>query len=146
LLGAKVGLERFFGNFLNLNEKIGSYLWAAKEPKRIGFLGFGRFGDLRVRKCLALGMWPAEAKTSCFGHFYSVGPGALLGTEHFSRNFFDNCTILELLPTFLLVGCRRGLNFEKHQIAVPRVVRAALGCLGRVWQNLCGYRKLFCHV
>jgi hypothetical protein len=127
LLGAKVGLERFFGNFLNLNEKIGSYLWAAKEPKRIGFLGFGRFGDLRVRKCLALGMWPAEAKTSCFCHFYSVGPGALLGTEHFSRNFFDNCTILELLPTFLLVGCRRGLVFEKHQMAGPREVRAALG-------------------
>jgi hypothetical protein len=112
---------------LNLNEKMGSYLWVAKEPKRIGLWGFGRFGDLGVRKFPAPGKSPAEAKTSCFCHFCSVGPVALLGTERLCRNFFDNCTILELLPIFLLVGCRRGLVFEKHQIAVPRVVRAALG-------------------
>jgi hypothetical protein len=120
-------MKKVFGNFFNLNEKMGCYLWVSEEPKRTGLWGFGGFGALGVRKCLAPGKWPAEAKISCFCHFCSVGPGALLGTERLCRKFFDNCTIEELLPTFLLSGCRRGLVFEKHQMAAPRIVRAALG-------------------
>jgi hypothetical protein len=93
LLGTS-GLEKVFGNFLDLNEKMGSYLWVAKETKRIGLWGFDGFGALGVRICLAPGKWLAEAKTSCFCHSCSVGPGALLGTERLCRNSFDNSTIL----------------------------------------------------